>query len=97
MNNDVEYHWKVNFHIEYIKLDKKWNKDDLYMIPNVEKRQGLSDKNEILGYCLVDTKGDNQKEVEAWAKEKSEGVISSCSVLTGSERLQISYMHACMC
>lgn len=94
MSDDVEYHWKVNFCIEYIKLSKKWKKDDLYMIPNVEKRQGLSDKNEIRGYCLVNTISDNQKEAEARAKERIEGVIASCSVLTGNERLQVSYIGA---
>ena len=71
MSDDVEYHWKVNFCIEYIKLSKKWKKDDLYMIPNVEKRQGLSDKNEIRGYCLVNTISDNQKEAEARANRKN--------------------------
>lgn len=92
MNEDVEYNWKVNFCIEYIKVNKKWNKDNLYMIPDVEKRDGLSDKNEIRGYCLVNTKGDNQKEAEEKAKQKIEGVIASCSVLTGLENLHVSYI-----
>ena len=94
MKNDVEYHWKINFHIEYVKLDKKWSKDNLYMSPYAEKRHGLSGKNEIYGYCLEKTKSDNQEKAEERAKGKIEGIIASCTVLTGNERLQVSYIGA---
>jgi len=87
------YKWKINFHIEDVKLDKTWGKNNLVFFPKVEKRPNWSDKNDIFGYCRIETAGDNQEEAERKGKEIIEGVVASCSVSTGFETLQINYIQ----
>jgi hypothetical protein len=92
MKETPSYQWKINFHIENVKLDKDWSKNGLHLVSRVEKRLGLSDKNDIFGFCRINTKGDNQIEAEAKAGEIIDGVIASCSIITGMERLQVGYI-----
>jgi tetratricopeptide (TPR) repeat protein len=92
MKEIPNYQWKINFLIEGVKLDKQWSKNGLQLTPRVEKRPSWSDKNEILGFCRINTKGDNQNEAEAKAEKIIDGVIASCSIITGMEKLNVRYI-----
>lgn len=92
MSKDVKYVWKVNFGVESVELRDKWSKNDFCMFPVTEKLGALSDIHKIRGYCIVSTEDDNQKEAMEKAKEKIESLMASCSVLTGMETLNVSYI-----